>query len=441
MQDTDTLPLRYLFLDLNSYFASVEQQLHPELRGRPVAVVPAETDATCAIAASYEAKAYGIKTGTMIYDARRMCPELVCVVARHEHYVEYHHRVLEEVDRHLPVYSVDSIDELSCKLLGAEGEEENALALARRIKGGLKQNVGECIRASVGLSTNRYLAKVATDLQKPDGLVVLRPEMLPERLHGLPLDTLPGIGRNMYRRLLRAGIGDMETLWRQNPKQLRAVWGGVQGERFWYKLRGHELPAFETQRRSIGHSHVLEPQWRPAPLAWQVAERLTQKAAARLRRYEFYATHLALSVRIEQGGRYSAEAKFAAACDNITLLRELKILWTDILRASGGDTGRVKKISVALYGFASAQNAFQQLSLPDLFGQSTASSIMDYPHKAGNDEETRKRYERASHAMDTLNARYGRDTVVMGFLPSRSHAFSGTKVAFTRIPEREEFYE
>lgn len=423
MQDTAKLPLRYLFLDLNSYFASVEQQSNPQLRGRPIAVVPAETDATCAIAASYEAKAYGVKTGTMIYDAKRMCPDLVCVVARHEHYVEYHHRVLEEVDRHLPVYSVDSIDELSCKLLGSECEEENALELARRIKAGLRERVGECIRASVGLSTNRYLAKVATNLQKPDGLVVLRPEMLPQRLHGLSLDTLPGIGRNMYRRCLRAGIGDMETLWRQNPKQLRAIWGGVQGERFWYKLRGHELPAFESQRRSIGHSHVLEPQWRPTPLAWQVAERLTQKAAARLRRYEFYATHLALSVRFEQGGRYGAEAKFAAACDNITLLREMKSLWAEILRSSGDGGGRVKKISVALYGL-SAERSLQT----DFFSSA--------PHEA-----SLQRFERASRAMDTLNARYGRDTVVMGFLPSRSHAFSGTKVAFTRIPEQEEFYE
>ncbi len=414
-------PLRYLFLDLNSYFASVEQQLCPSLRGKPVAVVPTETDATCAIAASYEAKAYGVKTGTMIYDAKRLCPELICVVADHRRYVEYHHRVLEEVDRHLPVYSVDSIDELSCKLLGRECEEEEALAIARRIKAGLAKNVGECIRASVGLSTNRYLAKVATDLQKPDGLVVLRPEELPARLHGLTLDTLPGIGRNMYRRLLRAGVGDMEALWSLNAAQMRAIWGGVQGERFWYKLRGHELAPFETQRRSIGHSHVLAPEWRPPALAWQVAERLTQKAAARLRRQTLYATRLTLSVRLEQGGRYSAEAAFEALCDSISLQRELQALWRDILSACG--SGRIKKISVVLHGLTSQR-------------QMQTNLFFSAPQEAAL-----QRYERASRAMDALNAKYGRDTVVMGFLPSRSRMFSGAKVAFTRIPEREEFYE
>ncbi|CAN0341143.1 unnamed protein product, partial [Chrysoparadoxa australica] len=81
--------LRWLFFDLNSYFASVEQQEHPELRGKPIAVVPMLTDSTCAIAASYEAKALGIKTGTKIYEAKRLCPHLFCVLAMHDLYVQY----------------------------------------------------------------------------------------------------------------------------------------------------------------------------------------------------------------------------------------------------------------------------------------------------------------------------------------------------------------
>ncbi len=414
-------PLRFLFLDLNSYFASVEQQLHPALRGKPVIVIPTETETTCAIAASYEAKAHGIKTGTMVYEARHLCPDVICVVGDHRQYVEYHHRVLEEVDRHLPVHAVESIDELSCELMGTEREEDRAIAIARNIKSGLRRNVGEYIRASIGLSTNRYLAKVATDLQKPDGLVVLYPDMLPARLHGLPLDTLPGIGRNMYRRCLRAGVGDMETLWRQSPARLRHIWGGVQGERFWYQLRGHELPAFASQRRSIGHSHVLAPEWRPATQAWQVAKRLTQKAAARLRRQEMFASHLALSVRMEYGARYSAETHGEATCDTLSFMRALTPLWAEIMQACGG--GRVKKISVVLSGL-STTTAKQ----PDLFAHPLSP-------------QDRSRYERASRAMDTLNARYGRDTVVMGFLPARTHAFSGTKIAFTRVPEISEFHE
>ena len=98
--------MNWLFVDLNSYFASVEQQDRPELRGKPVGVVPMMADTTCCIAASYEAKAFGVKTGTIVADARRMCPDIVLVEARHELYVDYHHRIVEAVESCLPVTAV-----------------------------------------------------------------------------------------------------------------------------------------------------------------------------------------------------------------------------------------------------------------------------------------------------------------------------------------------
>src|SRR3954447_10972359 len=90
--------LNWLFVDLNSYFASVEQQDRPELRGKPVGVVPMLADTTCCIAASYEAKAYGVRTGTIVAEAKRLCPGIILVEGRHELYVEYHHRVVEAVE-------------------------------------------------------------------------------------------------------------------------------------------------------------------------------------------------------------------------------------------------------------------------------------------------------------------------------------------------------
>ena len=95
--------LNWLFVDLNSYFASVEQEVRPELRRCPVAVVPMMADTTVCIAASYEAKAFGIRTGTVVAEARRMCPDLILVEARHEIYVDYHHRIVEAVESCLPV--------------------------------------------------------------------------------------------------------------------------------------------------------------------------------------------------------------------------------------------------------------------------------------------------------------------------------------------------
>ena len=228
----------WLFLDLNSYFASVEQQLRPELRGKPIAVVPVDTDATCAIAASQEAKKFGIKTGTNIGEARRRCPELITVMAGHDLYVEFHHKIIEEVERHFPVHVICSIDEMACKLDAPRRHLDMAKDLAKRIKQGLRDRVGECITCSIGLAPNRFLAKVASDMQKPDGLVVLLPEELPGRLLELELRDLCGIGRRMEPRLHACGIRTMEDLWTAERETLHRAWGGVGGDRFWHGLHG-----------------------------------------------------------------------------------------------------------------------------------------------------------------------------------------------------------
>src|SRR6516162_4157558 len=111
--------VKYAFLDMNSYFASVEQRDLPYLRGRPVAVVPVLAETTSCIAASYEAKRFGVRTGTRVADARRLCPGLHLVEARPRRYVEVHHQLIRAVEACLPVHAVRSIDEMSFRLLGA----------------------------------------------------------------------------------------------------------------------------------------------------------------------------------------------------------------------------------------------------------------------------------------------------------------------------------
>lgn len=204
--------LKFMFVDMNSFFASVEQQENPYLSGQPVAVVPSMTEHTCAIAASYEAKAFGIKTGTIIRDAMQLCPHLKCVPARHDIYVDYHHRILEESVKHTPLTKVWSIDEFSSRLTPDNQSIERATALSHRLKRGLANNVGADIKCSIGLAPNGYLAKVATDIQKPDGLVILTTDILQDALFPLKLMDFPGIGENMQRRLNKGGIWTTEHL-------------------------------------------------------------------------------------------------------------------------------------------------------------------------------------------------------------------------------------
>ncbi len=413
--------LRWLYVDFNSYFASVEQQLRPELRGRPVAVVPVMTDATCAIAASYEAKAFGVKTGTPIYEAKRRCPGIALVLANHEHYLDFHERIKAEVNRHLPIEVVASIDEVACRLMA--NEVPRAVDIAHAIKQGLATRVGEYVKCSIGIAPSKYLAKVATDLHKPDGLTVLRADDLPGRLLGLGLRDLPGVGPNMEQRLHRAGITSMAQLLARDAKQLRRVWGSVWGERMWYYLRGFDVPDEETTRSTIGHSHVLAPELRPPAQARFVARRLVSKAASRLRREGYYARHFSLSVRLEAGGRLAAEAACFRAQDSQTFLHLLEALWAGLMCEARG--ARLKKVSIVLHGLVAVEAVQDELfeSLPQ------------------PESRRRAKAEQLSRALDVINRRYGRDTVSMGMLPEQGRSFSGTKIAFTRIPDKNEFLE
>lgn len=417
--------LRWLFFDLNSYFASVEQQMNPALRGKPVAVVPVMSDTTCAIAASYEAKKYGVKTGTNIGEARRMCPGLLLVEANHEHYVRFHDDIRKEVERHYPVEKVHSIDEMALLLDERRQKESVAVDLAKRIKAGLRENVGECITCSIGIAPSRYLAKVASDIQKPDGLTVLHLEDMPAIISHWKLTDLFGVGRRMEPRLQAAGIHTVEDIWDATPEELHHVWGGVGGKRFWHELHGEDLGEFATQSRSIGHSHVLAPELRKPPEALIVARRLLSKAASRLRREGYRTKAISLSVRTEERGRGDATLHLPQpVSDTFTLMEMIDRLWPEAMTEVRW--ARVKKVAVTLHDIEEMGAPKQMELFPELL-----------PVSHGDDERRNK----LSAVMDKLNQRYGRDSIALGFMPNEVKAFSGTKIAFTRIPDAAEFKE
>ncbi|HNQ92715.1 MAG TPA: impB/mucB/samB family protein [Alphaproteobacteria bacterium] len=417
----DQNPYQWLFLDLNSYFASVEQQENPKLRGKPVAVVPLLSDATCAIAASYEAKKYGIKTGTKIYEAKKLCPDLICALAHHGKYVEYHHRILGEVIKHTPINKICSIDELSSRLPPNKRSNAAAAALAHRIKTGIRQNIGEAITCSIGIAPNAFLAKIATDMMKPDGLVLLDHDSFPSRLFKLRLTDLPGINVRMGSRLHKGGIRSIEQFWNLSPKHARAVWGSVEGERFWYKLHGYDLPDLPTEHSVVGHSRVLDPDLRTPAAAKLVARRLTVKAASRLRRMDLYASDFSFSFRDQNNQRYGATLPCPPSQDNFTFLEALKSLWT-IMMAEIHPT-KLKKVSVSLHGLCERTDI-----TPDLFD-------------IGADKTLHEKNSKISDMIDAINRKFGAEAIHLGPSPKTSAGYVGTKIAFNRIPDLEEFHE
>lgn len=403
-----------MYIDFNSYFASVEEQLNPKLRGKPIAVVPVDSDATCAIAASYPAKAFGVKTGTPIWEAKKKCPFLICVKANHEKYLEFHQKILLEIDKHVSITKVCSIDEVACRLM--DNEAVDAATLAEKIKQGIRKNVGQYLTCSIGIAPNAYLAKVATDMKKPDGLIFIGKEDLPKILYSLKLRDLPGIGANMEVRLKKQGILDLEKLCSLDLAQFRKAWGSVEGERMWHHLNGFDLPFKETKRQSVGHSHVMAPELRNPESAREVGRRLMAKAASRLRRMGFVASRVSLSVMLEDEGYFETSLRCSQVHDSLTFLSLFQEMWKQITDQT--KDARIKKVSATLSDLENYETKQLEFFL----------------------DSSKEKKEKISHAMDQINQKYGKDSVFFGKLPRQSQ-FSGTKIAFTRIPEREEFLE
>ncbi len=403
------MSLNALYVDFNSYFASVEQQLRPELRGKPIGVLPVMAETTCCIAASYEAKAFGIKTGTIVRDARKLCKDMIFVQARPPLYVEHHHKLIEIVESCTHVEEVRSIDEMVCKLTGSQQQKENALQLAATIKREINKQY-DYIKCSIGIAPNTFLSKVASNMQKPDGCVVIEQHEIPDKLLPLKPRDLNGIGRQMEARLARYGITTIEALYAANRDQLRTAWGSVEGERFYDKLRGLEPYYVKNTRSSLGHSHVLPPEQRNITGAKAVLHRLLQKAAMRMRSYELLATKIKIKVKFRDQPSFNAESEISATDDTLILTDSIETLWQQYPKHTEHKHPPIA-IGVNFSGLASAQEVAQ-----DLFAEKPSAT-----------------QQKLNAALDTLNLKYGKNTVYLGGA-HEALKDAPMRIAFNHIP-------
>ncbi|MER3479576.1 MAG: DNA polymerase [Meiothermus sp.] len=401
------MSVNYLFADMNAYFASVEQQARPELRGKPVAVVPVLAESTCCIAASYEAKRYGVKTGTPVWEARLLCPGIQIVEARPRLYIGVHQEILQAIESVLPVQAVLSIDEVVCQLVGAEREPHRAVPLAQAVKQAIQTRVGPCLRCSVGLGPNRLLAKVASDMEKPDGLTLLEPQDLPQALFGLGLRDLPGIGPRMEARFHRFGVTNLEELYALSPDQLSRIWGSRRvGTSWWQRLRGEDLPQAPTPRRSMGHSRVLPPEERSDEQAKAVLMRLVHKVAARLRHEQYWTGSIRVFVAYLGRSTWHGESRLPPCQDTLTLIRATDRLW------KGKPRGTPLKVGVVL-------------------GRLRADPEVSWPLFEGDGKLIR-----LAQAMDRANQKFGAYTLHFAGIGAKKPR-GEARIAFDYIPNLE----
>ena len=401
------MPLRFLFVDMNAYFASVEQQDFPHLRGKPVAVVPVRAETSSCIAASYEAKARGVRTGTPVWEARKLCPGIVLALARPERYVQIHTKIVRAVGRCIPVTKVMSVDEMACRLIGDEQKPENATRIAQAIKQEIRATVGNTLRCSIGVGPNVMLAKVAGDMKKPDGLTFLHPGELPGNLYPLKLIDFPGIGPRMEKRFHSHGVTTTTQLVGLSIRALAMIWGSkVHAERWYYLLRGDEVADAPTRRRTVGHSHILAPELRTDPGARGVMVRLIHKAAARLRTMDYWTDTFSVSVSYVDGPRWEVGVNMPLCQDTFNLLMIFSKLWED--KGARGQTPL--KVSMCLAGLTPSRCA-----TPSLFEQD-------------------RQLTKISHVMDQVNRKFGKNSIHFGTLFGAEDT-APVRVAFNSIPK------
>lgn len=416
-----------LYLDFDSFFASAEQHFNPRLRGKPVGVVALDSAHTGCIAVSREAKARGVKTNMPAREARAIVPEMIFVVARPDVYVRLHKRILQVIETVVPIQHVRSIDEVVCALLASEGRQ--GLRLASQIKEALAKNFSPVLTCSIGMAATELLAKLAAEHHKPDGAVLLETRMLPEYLADLKLGKLPGVGQGILTRLNAAGVHDFEGLWSLVPKQARAIWGSVEGERFLQELHGLHAPRDQTQKRMFGHSRVLPRDWRSPEKVEDCARQLLASASRRLRRTDLRASKLTLAMRSQrlrstrekdaQALRWTWEVQFQPSRDDHSFGRALS---KGLAEARAKVTFAPGTVSVMLHGLEAEG---------DITGDLFASM--------SGDTQDQTRWENVSNLMDDLRSRFGGKALSLGQHEKVPGGYIGGKIAFGRIPDAEDF--
>ncbi|MES2132869.1 MAG: DNA polymerase IV [Bacteroidota bacterium] len=220
---------RVLFVDMNSFFASCEQQDNYWLRNRPVGVCVYTGKTGCIIAPSIEAKKRGVKTGMRLNEAILICPDLVPVQTNPDRYRNYHIKIMNILKSYCSDVYPKSIDEAIVDLTNYELIYPDVIQVAKKIKLDIQQKVGDWLKCSIGVAPNAFLAKLASDIQKPDGLTILNPHNIDTVLGRLKLTDLSGVARNTADRLTKGGIKTPLQMRHASAENLKAIFKSILG--------------------------------------------------------------------------------------------------------------------------------------------------------------------------------------------------------------------
>jgi len=287
-----------LHIDMDAFFISVEQRDCPSLKGKPAAVCGSLSRGVVT-SATYEARAYGIRAGMPVQEAKRRCPQLTLVEGTYSKYTETSERIFSLLGKYTPLVEEASIDESYLDITRSQLLFQSPLHIAQSIKADIRDK--EQLTCSVGVAPNKLLAKLGSRLKKPDGLVIIEKEDVEKVLKDLPVGKLFGIGPKLEKELNSVGIFTCSQL-AKYPVETLTKRFGVIGERLHEMGLGlDDSPVVPSQEeddpKSISHSVTLEEDTSDVETIRRVLLELSERVSKRMRRGSFYSNRVVLTVR------------------------------------------------------------------------------------------------------------------------------------------------
>lgn len=394
-----------MHIDLNSCFATIEQQANPLLRGKPIVVAAYQTPNACILAPSIEAKRFGIKTGMRIHEARPLCPNLIVRTPDPPKYRDVHQKFMKIFTTYSPKVLAKSIDEAVIYFTLTHSLHPDLVFIARQIKNRMKKEIGEWIVCSIGISTNKCLAKLAATIRKPDGLLVIDHTNLLAIYKEIDLMDFCGINVRYKSRLNVHGIFTPIDFFNSTCQTLQKQVFKSIGGRYWYeKLRGWEMDIDEFETKTIGHQYALKKATNDEREISRLMMKLCEKMGRKLRKEGFSAEGIHVALTYKDWTYWHKGKKFKSSFFTTTELFKC----AQLILNEQPEKKLVSKISVNAFSLTKNQNC--QI---DLF----------------EGDFTKKR--KAAKALDDINNKYGEFTITPALMMNMSDTILD-RIAFSR---------
>jgi len=392
-------------MDMDAFFASVEQAANPELQGLAIAIVGAGKR-TVVTTASYEARALGVKTGMNRFEAAKICPQLTFVIANNRKYTDTSIHIMKILEEFSPLVEPCSVDEAFLDITGTEKCLGSPEQIGRNIKARIKEGTG--LTASIGIGPNKLISKLASDMEKPDGLVIVKEDEVKALLKDLPVNELCGIGKKTTLALSALGIHTCADLGTYPIGRLRARFG-ITGEQLSLMGRGIDTRRVmatgeQEQVKSLGHSTTLQKDVSNRENLALIILQLSEAVGARARRYNLSGKTITITIRFSD---------FSTITRRKTIGRPTK------------DSHAISKVALALMDAERLDQPVRLLGVSiSSLSDSDSNSYQNGQGELFQDKKSQIKTDKRLAAMDQVNRRYGNATITWGTL-FKEHDDSG----------------